>query len=463
MFYSLGEIIPRILAFLLLPILTRHLTTEEYGINSYINSVMAFIMVIASLSLNTYVLRQYYLEKDELEKKKLIGEIFAIICVVNTLLLLAEIIVFPFLLELFKVKIPFHPFFLLGIVNNFFDVISIIPLALYRVRGETQRFFILSVSRIILQYITTYILVVIFNEGLIGSLYARLIINIPFGIIYFLIISGYSPIKLNLKRLREALHFSMPLLPGSISYLIFTISDRIILERFVSLDIIGIYSVAFTISLALNVIVQALYKTFEPILFKAYATSDFDKLNKKLYKYYLLLIYLGGFILSIYSKELFHFIGSPAFKVGAKIVPAMVLSVVISGVTLYLNTVLIAEKRQKIISIAIVISAIISIAFNLLLIPKFGYYAAVGASLIASLTSNLIAHYFADISGKLLLQQVCFLIIIVLTPYLLDTFNLTNNLVISICIKALAIGVFGILALFLLKCNIKEDWKFQLS
>ena len=461
-FYSLGEIIPRVLAFFLLPILTRYLSTSEYGINSYINAVMAFVYVIASLSLNSYVLRHFFLEPDEREKKKLVGDIFLIICTFNVVLLGLQILIIPHLLSAFNVKIPFYPYFFLGIINNFFDVISIIPLVLYRVKGNTKAFFNLSVSRIIFQYAATYVFVVMLHLGLLGTFYARLLINIPFGIIYYLIISRYAPIKFNFKRLKDALTFSLPLIPGGLSYLIITISDRIILERFVGLNEIGIYSVAVTISIALNVVIQALYKTIEPILFKAYATDDFASLSARLYKYYLLFVYIGGFGIAIISKEVFRFMGSKAFQAGYVIVPGMVLSVILSGVNLYLNTILIAEKRQKIISISIIISATVSIALNFILIPHYGYYGAIVAAFSASIAGNIISQYYARVKGKLIIQQVLLLAIVLGVPLLFDLFSNFNNLAVILLIKALLVMTFSGLTFVLLRCNPKKDWNFQL-
>ena len=461
-FYSLGEIIPRILAFILLPILTRYLSTEEYGINSYITAVMTFMFVLASLSLNSYLLRHYFLEPDLEERKKMISEIFGVICVFNLLLLLLQIMIVPYALKYFGIKIPFYPFFFLGIINNFFDVISIIPLVLFRVQGDTRKFFILSVSRIVLQYIATYIFVVIMHQGLIGTFYGKLIINIPFGLLYLYIILKQAPIRMTYRRVKEALVFSLPLVPGNLSYLILTLSDRIILERFVDLNSLGIYSVAMTIAIALNVMIQALYKTIEPLIFKAYATSEFVRLNIKLYKYYLLLVYWGGFGIALFSKEVFLLLGSKSFQVGYKIVPAMILSVIISGVTIFLNTILIAEKKQKIISLSIFITAVISILLNVIMIPHFGYYGAIIASCSASLVSNAISHYFARLKQKFILSQLMLLTLIIGVPYLFDYQFTINNVYLIFLLKAGMVLLFLAGGIALFQCNFARDWQFRI-
>ena len=120
-YYSIGEIVPRIISFFLLPILTKYLTTNEYGIVSYTTSVMTFVFVIATLSLNTFVLRHYYSVKDEYSRKELIGSVFLFIFGFNCILILFQMLFFPLLIDFFKVNIPFKPYFQLAILNNFFD------------------------------------------------------------------------------------------------------------------------------------------------------------------------------------------------------------------------------------------------------------------------------------------------------------------------------------------------------
>lgn len=71
------------------------------------------------------------------------------------------------------------------------------------------------------------------------------------------------------------MRFSLPLLPGALAYLILSVSDRIILERNVPMAEIGIYNVAFTMALALNIVIQSGYKAIEPEIFKRYGATDY--------------------------------------------------------------------------------------------------------------------------------------------------------------------------------------------
>ena len=58
--YTVGEVVPRIISFLMMPIFTRFLSPADYGILSYTNSVISFIYIL--------------LEKNE-DKQKVAGSI----------------------------------------------------------------------------------------------------------------------------------------------------------------------------------------------------------------------------------------------------------------------------------------------------------------------------------------------------------------------------------------------------
>lgn len=455
-YYSIGEVVPRVISFLLLPILTTYLTTKEYGINSYTTTVMTFVFVIGSLSLNTFVLKNYYVIKDENERKQLIGSMFLFICYFNLILVLLQILVFPYIINYFEIKVPFNPYFILSIVNNFFDVISIIPLVLFRVKEDAKGFLFLSLSRIILQFIGTYIFVVMLGKGLEGSYYARLIVNIPFLFLFFYVIKKDAIMKMQFSLLKEAMKFSLPLLPGSIAYLFVSLSDRIILERYVGLQELGVYSVAATLALVLNIVIQALYKTFEPVLFREFNNEGFEEVNLGFYKIYLFALIVAAFATACFSKEFFLIATSAEFIPAYKIVPFLLLSVIIAGVNTYLNILMIALNKQKIVSVLAIISGISSVGLNFLLIPKFGIYGAVIASTTSFLIVNIVCHYIVKLKKHYLFSQFLLLILVVLVPSYFERVFAFGNIGMQIGLKFVVVIIFSGLALFCFNINISN-------
>jgi O-antigen/teichoic acid export membrane protein len=455
LYYTIGEIVPRILSFLLLPILTLYLTANEYGMNSYITAVMSFVLVVASLSLNTFLLRSYYHIKDERERKEVTGSIFLFILFFNVILVGLQILIFPLIISYFNIAVPFYPYFLLAILINFFEAVSIIPLILYRIKEDAKGFLMISLSKTILQFILVYIFVITFRQGLEGSLYSRLLVNIPFFFIYLLIIKRNGIFILNGKFIKQALRFSVPLLPGALSFLFISFSDRIILERYITLDQIGIFSVAATLSLVLNVIIQALYKSFEPIIFKEFTEDNFQDTNIKLFRIYLFALFVGAFCTSIFSKEFFVIATSGVFREAYRIVPFLIISVVISGINTYYGILLIANKKTIQVSSIYILAAIINIVLNFVFVPYYGYYGAIIASTISFLAANLAFQYNIIINNRYLIAQVVLIIFVVVIPVLYDSY-LDSTIIVSLVFKAILCVIYCIISFLMLGINIQS-------
>ena len=67
--YSLGEICPKVISFFLLPIYTKYLSPADYGTIAYTNTIMLFLFVLGSMSLNSFVLRYYFIWKEEQKRR----------------------------------------------------------------------------------------------------------------------------------------------------------------------------------------------------------------------------------------------------------------------------------------------------------------------------------------------------------------------------------------------------------
>ena len=97
---------------------------------SYVDSLIIFVLIFSILSLNSYVLRTYFEQKDLNEQKKLIGNIFLFIAIYNVITFFFFSFVLSLLLDLLNSEINFFPLVLLALVANFFETFSIIPLSI---------------------------------------------------------------------------------------------------------------------------------------------------------------------------------------------------------------------------------------------------------------------------------------------------------------------------------------------
>jgi putative polysaccharide transporter protein len=415
--YAIGEIVPKLVSFFLLPVYTHYLSKTDYGIISYTNSFVMFLFVLCVLSLNTYVLRFYFEKEDETYRKRLLGNFYIIIAGINLLLSLLAYLLLPIVIEKYHIQVPWEPYFKLAVIANFLEVFSVIPLVLYRVKQQAKWFTILSLSRTLLQMLLIFLLIVVFKWGILGHFYGRLFSLIPFFFIYWGIIAHNATFNINFKELKKGLAFSTPLLPGALAYLALSLSDRIILERFVPISQIGIYSLAYTLALTLNIVIQGFYKAVEPEIFQHYGKDSFNTFIKKTQNIFFLVVYFGAMFITLFSQEVFKIMASKEFYEGYLLVPILMIGVIMTGQNVIFGGIIIAEKKTKTDGIATIIGAIISLFFNLSLMKYGGVYIAAISSAVSFAAMNTILYKRMSYSEKSLKAPLLALLLFVLISF----------------------------------------------
>lgn len=439
--YALGEILPKIISFLLLPVFTRYLSTTEYGIISYTSSFMLLFMVIGTLSLNSYALRFYFEHKKEKERKHLLGSVYMTIALVNVVLLGIGWLVFPAIISRYNIQVPWHPYFQLALINNFLVSFSIVPQVIYRVRQDSARYVALNFSYSMLTFLFNIIFVVFLKKGILGYYYSTLLVSIPYFFIYANIIRKYACFKLSKKYITEGLRFSLPLLPGAIAYFFLNMADRIILERNVPLSEIGIYNIAVTLTGALGIIIQSGYHAIEPEIFNHYGSPNYYDFVKKAQTIYFSAIYILALIIALFSQEVFIIMTGPSFHEGYYLVPILTIGVVMSGQNVIYGGVLASEKRTKVQGAISVSGAAFSILFNLLLIPFWGTIAAATSRMTSYIIMNTLLFIAMTFPGKKIYKESISVILILLIPHVIFTIFPSIS-VISTIIKIAILLIF---------------------
>jgi len=442
----------------LLPIFTRYLTPEEYGILNYTNSITSFLYVISLFALNTFILRYYFKMETQLERKKLIGNISIFLFIYNILLLFLEIFLTPILINAFSIKIPFKPYFLLALLNNFLNLFAVIPLIIYRLKEKALKFLLLNFFKTLFVYGVSLYLIIVLDYGVLGKYYANFLVNIFFLFIYLYIIFKSSVFKINIKQIKLALIFSFPLLPGKFSYMIINLLDRIMLERYVSLENMGIYSIGYTLGFAINVFVQGAYQAFEPVFFKNYGNDNFNNIYKKIKSHYFSLAILLGFGVSLFSREIILIFTTNSYLEAYKIVPLIVIAAIFKAKYLVEATVTIASSNNKIITYATFGGALINISVNLLFMPKIGIYAAalstIASFVFITFVVNILNYRYERFKDTLLFKDfISIIIFIILIMFNIFFISITN--IYTIIIKALILLVYGLVVKEIYNIKIK--------
>ena len=397
--YTLGELIPKLFSIAFLPIFTTYLSSSDYGIMSYTNSVMLFLYVLACLALNSFLLRKYYEFKTEYDRKKLIGNVASVIVFFNLFILALAFLIGPPLSKYADLKIDFFPYFSLSLIINFLEVFSIVPLVIFRIKEKPTQYVLLNIGKNVIPYLIIYYLLAYSKWGLLSFYYGKLFVNIAFLIPLVYITYRNAVFDISISLIKEGLKFSIPLLPGTIAYLLMSISDRIIMERYISLSMIGIYSIAFTLASGLGMFIQSAYRAFEPEIFKKFGNEGFSSFTDGLHRIFMFIVFSMAIVLSLFSKEILLLLTKGDFINGYTLVPILIIGAILTAENALLGSIAIAEKKTKLSMYSTIIGAVISIAVNIIFLPYIGYYAAAIAYIVSFLAMNIVT--FIGLENKL--------------------------------------------------------------
>jgi O-antigen/teichoic acid export membrane protein len=248
-----------------------------------------------------------------------------------------------------------------------------------------------------------------------------------------------------LQQIRKVLAFSLPLVPGSIAYYLTTISDRILIDSYLSLSDLGIYGIAATIALILNIFSFGAFKAFEPYIFKNWESDRFISIFQGIRNSFVYVLLIGVLCLSVFSKEFFLLMTDAQFHEAYWYVPMIIIGVYSSSVSLLYGTIITAKGKTKTNSLIVVVGAIISVTLNILFLPKFGLITAAVVSSFAMTIMLWMYIWYSKI--KISHSQPIFSIILVAVSVYILVYRIhIENLLLSIGFKsvALLVVIFGL-------------------
>lgn len=453
--YALGDIIPKVLSFFVFPILTAHLSLADYGIVNYVNTIIFLLTTIGILCLNTYYLVYYYKIPTEIERQKFLGNLSIFIVGLNLILSIVFFVLGRFHPTLFSSEIVFIPYIALGVGTNFFNILSILPSALYRVKENPLPLTVLNVLRGVLTTALTLVLVIHYKFTALGVLWSMFIVSAVFGIIFLIITLRNMVWNINWKQIGQALKFSLPLLPGSLAYYFLSMADRLFIERYLNLTDLGIYSTASTLAMILNIIAYGAYKAFEPHFFKIYGSLGFKEQFIQIQNAFLTVILFGAMGLSMMSREFFVLFSSPQYHSVYLYVPLVEVGVVFSSMSMLYATIVIAKEKTKINSVITIIGGGTSALLNITLLPLVGIIAACIASAFALGLIMVLSAYVSRL-GISYIRPVLSFFVAVLTVWISVYLLSIDNPWLSILAKTAMLIVSIVIIMNILELRLKK-------
>lgn len=386
--YTFGNLLLKAFSFFLIPLYTNYLSTEQYGILNLANNFISVVSMVFMMGLQYSVVRFFADYKNNLQKvAKMFGSIICFVLLVGIFLSSALIIFKNSWSFYFFENIPFYPIVFLAIL------ISVVN-GLYTVYQEILKGMQDAKRSILLTYLFFFLLlgsnictVVFFKLGVAGILISSFGVYITMIIVMFvdLIKRKLFVVTIDKKILKRLLKYCLPIFPHTMAFTIEGYVIRLIISNKMSLSMLGIYSLSFQFGIISDVILNSVQSAFQPWLFNRLNDTDEQKVDDiSQVSYTLMWIYGLFFILiGLFSQEAIILMANKSYVEAWVYVPFIVFSIAIKSPTYLYNNFLYYDKNKtKYVSYVTIVSSSIDIILTFLLVPYYGIWGVIMASII---------------------------------------------------------------------------------
>jgi O-antigen/teichoic acid export membrane protein len=383
--YGLGGVLSRLIAIFLLPIYTVYLGRAGFGKIETIVAFMAVLVIVLRLGIQSAFFRFYFDAEDEPHKLRVVRTSFWFTMGMATIGLVVGMLLADPIARALNVGDPW--LVRAGFVGLWAQMNYAQMTALFRVEQRPVGFAIASVANVLITIGATIALVVGAHKGAIGAVIGNFIGTLT----VYIVLLGYRRYQLGLQfdrpLLRAMNRFGLPLVPAALMLWVINFVNRFFLAHFDGQSEVGLYSLAVRIS-SVIIFLMAAFQLAWPAF--AYSIKD-DGEAKRTYSYvltYLLLITcwmsLALAVLAPWLVDLFAPHGN--FARSADAVPLLCFATAAySGYSVL--AIGIGRARQTQYNwIVTGTAAAVSIALNLLFIPRYGMMGAAVATLVAFVT-----------------------------------------------------------------------------
>ncbi len=384
----IGKFMTQLLTFLLLPLYTYKLATDDYGYIDLLQTYISLLVPIVLLQLDSAVFR-FLIEyrKDSIKQKEIITNSVIFIFFIAIVLILTSFI----LSKIFVIN-----YFYLIVLNILALMINFYFLSISRGFSDSVTYSISSIITCVITFIVNLVLILLCGfDGksiLIASIIANLCASIYICIkkkVYEYICLRY----LSKEMLKELLKYSIPMIPNVISWWIVGLSDRTMITYFISTTANAIYSVACKFSNLINSIFAIFNISWQETasihINDEDANEFFSKMILSIYKIFVMLSCgIIGFL-----PLVFNIVIGNEYIDAYNYIPILILANICYVMDGLLGGIYVAKKMIKKVAITTTVSAIINIAINFILIKKIALFAASISTLIAYLSITIYRYW----------------------------------------------------------------------
>lgn len=376
--YFGANILNGVIPFLLLPVLTRFLSVEEFGEVAIFQTLYMALSAFVGITIVGAADRKYFDSDSASAMASFIGACLQISLALTTA-------TFIFFLIFYKqaailLGLPASYIFYSILVAACLVIIQL-RLGQWQIRNKAMLYGVFQVAQSSLIVIFAVLLIIVLNFDSFGRVISQVMICGIFALYSIYLLKKDELLEFfswNPLYIKESLKFGMPLVPHVIGVFLISMADRFIIATELGISQSGIYMLAAQLATIIWLVFDAINKAFLPWLYEVLSRDlqEEKKLVVKLTYIWFGLILMTTPIAFFAGPIIVSIIAGPAYMEAGKVFGWLALGHSFGGMYAMLNCYIYFSKDTSMLSIVTIFCGVINISLLIFLIKDFGIMGA---------------------------------------------------------------------------------------
>ena len=374
-----GTFISKVLVFLLMPLYTAYLSTEDFGVADILMQTANLIIPIAVIGISDGLFR-FTIDAEPQRRKQ--------IFTVSIITLFAGMLPLALLIQLFGLFSVYQGY--VWLVFFYICSANLHLIVANYVRGcdRTKTFAVQGIINTVLVIVFNILFLVVLDMGVTGYLLSVVLADFLVSVGLIIFCRLYRDIKLKgitKELIKDMLKFSIPYIPLTLMWTITSASDRFVILAMLGDNAIttnGLYAAAYKLPTLITIAGGIFIKAWHISSVSENDTEERSRFFGTVYRNYLCLMFAGGACLIALSKVFTKLLLNSSYYDSWKYVPILAIAMIFSAFSEFLGSVYFVNKKSTRSLITAAVGAIANIILNFALIPFWGAMGAATATAI---------------------------------------------------------------------------------
>lgn len=380
--FAIGNILVKLISFVLMPLYTSVLTTEQYAVSELLNSIIEIVLPIMTLCM---IEALYRFSIDET-----IDYSCAFMNALRTVLagdvIILIICIFIYYLFDYQYSISFAILYISATFYKF-------TIQFARGLGYSKIFAASGVINALILVISNIILLVVLRGGVKSYLNSFAIAYVIGGMFAFVAAKEYHYVKVNYKDkmlYKQMLFYGIPNIPNMLAWWINTVSDRYIIMYVCGAGVAGLYTVASKLPSIINLVSSVFQQAWQYSTAKEIEKKDKNHFFSQVYRVYAPVCFVTCALLIVLTPLLSEILFQKEFYSGWRYVPFLLVAATVGCFSTFFGTFFNAVKKNTVVMSSTLTGAMVNIVLNFVLIPLFGPMAATITTVVSYIIVTVI-------------------------------------------------------------------------